>query len=303
MNGKYGFGIVRKGYDPEAVDAYIDELISRMKAMQEQNGALLSKYSEAQDMIRRYSETEKGLRRSIADSKRAAAEMLGDARNRSNSLVDTARVECNRIADELDRQIDEKFKVIDNIKANVSEFKKQLFELYSQHIEMVEELGETAERFEYVPDFEPLATAINDFEEHSVIEEPQIPEFPQMSEESFFAGAEIPQEEEAVNMTFGFEEPEEAPVEAVEEPIAEETAEELYFEEAEIEAAPEEMEIAEELAADFAEFEETEAPEEAEAVEETFEEAETEEDEMFTQDKEKEDLFNFLKDFVNGSEE
>lgn len=289
MNGKYGFGQMRKGYNPEEVDAYIDELISRMKALQEQNGALLSKLAEAQDMIRRYSDTEKNLRRSIADSKRAAAEMLGDARNRSNTLVDTARTECNRIADELDRQIDEKFRVIDNIKANVAAFKKQLFELYSEHIEMVETLGETANSFEYVPDFEPLANAINDFEEHSYIEEPQIPEFPECPEESFFEGADLPEVDDAVNMTFGFEEPAEEV--APEAPAAE--AEEMYFEEAEAEAPAEAEEV------DFeAIFEQVNAEVEAEAAAE-----EAAEDEMFAEDKDKEELFNFLKDFVNGSEE
>jgi len=164
MDCKYGFKVVRKGYDPAEVDAYIDTQLERMTAMQEQNATLMRKLSEAQDMIRHYSATEKALRNSIAQSKRGAADMLSDARERSTNLVDTARVECNRIVDELDAKIEERYKTLDEIKANVIRFKQELFNLYSEHIEMVEVLSETAENFKYEPDFAVLSQAIDEFE-------------------------------------------------------------------------------------------------------------------------------------------
>lgn len=312
MDCKYGFKVVRKGYDPAEVDAYIDTQLERMTAMQEQNSTLMRKLSEAQDMIRHYSATEKALRNSIAQSKRGAADMLSDARERSTNLVDTARVECNRIVDELDAKIEERYKTLDEIKANVIRFKQELFNLYSEHIEMVEVLSETAENFKYEPDFTALSQAIDEFEEAAEsVEEPQVPEFPECPENSFFevaeeaAAEEIDEPAEASDLEFGFEEADEA-AEAVE-PEAEEETDDMFFE-----ISEEELKAAEAL------FDEEAVPAPAEEmveavaeeiVEETVEEAETPDadDDMFITDreeiKEKEELFNFLKDFVNGSEE
>ena len=324
MNCKYGFKISRKGYDPAEVDAYIDTQLERMTAMQEQNAALMSKLSEAQDMIRQYSATEKALRNSIAQSKRGAADMLSDARERSTNLVDTARVECNRIVDELDAKIEEKYKTLDEIKAKVVSFKQELFQLYSDHIEMVEVLSETAENFSYQPDFSILSQAIDEFEEAAEnVSEPEVPEFPEYPENSIFEVTEEAQQEETVEVAeaaaleFGFEEADQQ--EFAEEPEAEEVSEDESSDEMFFEISEEEMKAAEALFDEEAipvasDTEETEAFEEtiedvSEEIEEIVEEpgAFDDDDDMFITDKEeikeKEDLFNFLKDFVNGSEE
>ncbi len=315
MNCKYGFKIIRRGYDPAEVDAYIDTQLERMTAMQEQNAALMRKLSEAQDMIRHYSATEKALRNSIAQSKRGAADMLSDARERSTNLVDTARIECNRIVDELDAKIEEKYKTLDEIKASVIRFKQELFQLYSDHIEMVEELSETAENFSYEPDFTALSQAIDEFEEAAEnTSEPQVPEFPEYPETSLFETAEESVEEAAEEVVEEAEEIAEAE-EADESAIASEL--EFGFEEADqVEAAVQAEEVAEDASDDMF-FEISE--EELKAAEALFDEEsvpapeneaqyeEFDDDDMFITNKEeikeKEELFNFLKDFVNGSEE
>ncbi len=298
MNCKYGFKAVRKGYDPAEVDAYIDEQLSRMVAMQEQNAALMRKLSEAQDMIRHYSATEKALRKSIAESKRGAADLLSDARERSTDLVDTAREECNRIVDELDAKIEERYKTLDEIKANVSRFKGELFRLYSDHIEMIETLSETAENFTYQPDFTVLSNAIDAFEESAAaVEEPEVPNFPQCPEESFFETVEEPAAEESAEAS-----------ENVSDEDADETADEnsmanmdFGFEDVdgfpEAESEPGEADVGDEEDMFF----------EADGDADVEEKADEEDDDMFFKSKEdvkeKEELFNFLKDFVNGSEE
>ena len=325
MNCKYGFKIAKKGYDPAEVDAYIDEQLSRMTAMQEQNIALMSRLAEAQDMIRNYSATEKALRKSIAESKKGAADLISDARERSTNLVDTAREECNRIVDELDAKIDERYKTLDEIKNNVIRFKQELFQLYSDHIEMVEELSNTAENFTYEPDFTALSEAIDAFEESAAaVEEPQVPNFPQCPEDGFFE--ETPEQ----NVHEAAEEIEEAPVvieEAIEEPdnnvvVIAPSEQEFGFEEADIAVemeavTPDDDAVSEDEFEDmYFAVDEVSSEDEIENIPD-FEEIVAaadesaaqvdDDDDMFFKSredvKEKEDLFNFLKDFVNGSEE
>ncbi len=302
MKCKYGFKIVRKGYDPSEVDAYIEAQLQRMSEMHEQNTTLMRRLSEAQDMIRRYSATEKSLRASIAQSKRGAADLISDARDRSTDLVDTARKECNRIVDELDAKIEEKYKSIDEIKASVFNFKQELFQLYSDHIEMVESLSEAVSEFKYTPDFEALSQAIDSFEEAaSAVEEPDMPEFPEVPEESFFAE----EEEEIALEDVSEEELAEAEAELALEEDAAETEVEVEVEIGDDEDDDMFFDISEE------EMKAAEALFDEEAVPASCEEdplAETSDD-MFIVEKvkdevkEKEELFNFLKDFVNGSEE
>lgn len=185
----YDFPIVKKGYSPEEVDALVEELSSRVSYLQEQNFKLQAKLAEAQDMIDRYSETEKDLRVSIADSKRAAAEMLSDARDRSAALIDASRSESCKIIDELDSQIADRYKTIENIKNNVVSFKNKLFDLYAAHIEDIEAFASLAENFSYNPDFTQLSLAIDKFEEAGEPQMPEVPEFPDVPEESFFEDA------------------------------------------------------------------------------------------------------------------
>ncbi len=312
MSAKYGFKISRKGYDPAEVDAYIDEQLARMTEMQEQNSMLLRKLAEAQDMIRHYSETEKHLRESIAQSKRGAADMLSDARSRSTALVDTAREECNKIVDELDAEIEARYKTLDDIKSTVVSFKNELFRLYSQHIETIEVLSETAENFTYEPDFTALSDAIDEFEEGAAEadREAEVPEFPEVPEEGFFADEEEELEEEEADLSqldFGFEEADEEDSEGEEESDEASEDDEMFFDPAEAVAEEEtEEEEYEEYEEELVDEGEADGEDSDEEDEDASEDSGDDDDMFFTSEdehKDKEDLFNFLKDFVNGSEE
>lgn len=352
MNCKYGFKEARKGYDPQEVDAYIDEQLARMTAMQKQNEILMRKLQKAEDKLSTLSEKEQSLRNSIAESKRGAAAMLSDARTRSNTLIDSARQECNKIVDELDAEIESRYKTIEDMRGAVSAFKSELFRLYSDHIENIEALAAAAEGFTYEPDFTALSEAIDEFEESGDVAPAQIPDFPEITEETVAAELEMDDEDieepELSQLEFGFDEPEETefepdaseeetllfydpaettqlpedePVFAAEKPEREEKEPEAMNEDDELFSFPEEetsdgeeldFVTEEEMFAFLDETDEDKAEAEETEQEEIFafpeEEAEVDpDDDMFITDKDehkdKEDLFNFLKDFVNGTEE
>ncbi len=257
MDCKYGFKEARRGYDPSEVDAYIDEQLARMTAMQKQNAVLMRKLQEAEEKIRKYTSTEDALKRSIAESKRGAAAMIGDARARSTALVNTAREECNKIVDALDAEIEDRYKTIEDMKATVASFKNELFKLYSEHIEDIEALSEASENFVYEPDFTALSDAIDVFEEGAEPAPAETPQFPEIPEESFFESEEIVSEEEEIEdpedvveepelsqMEFGFDEPSEEEIaEEAPEAAAEEDDAQLFFDLEDLEEiSPEEIE-------------------------------------------------------------
>lgn len=182
------FSIIRKGYDPEEVDEYIDELESKLSYYRARNAELDQKLETARRLIKRFSASENDLRQNIADSKRAAAVMISETKDRCDTLLDKTRESCGEIISDLDMRVAEKMNTVDVMKASVAAFKDELFNLYSSHIELIESLAKSAEEFTYEPDYTPVSDAVEDFEAPG---EPRAdaPVFEDYPEESIFEEA------------------------------------------------------------------------------------------------------------------
>lgn len=182
------FSIIRKGYDPEEVDEYIDELESKLSYYRTRNAELDQKLETARRLIKRFSASENDLRQNIADSKRAAAVMISETKDRCDTLLDKTRESCGEIISDLDMRVAEKMNTVDVMKASVAAFKDELFNLYSSHIELIESLAKSAEEFTYEPDYTPVSDAVEDFEAPG---EPRAdaPVFEDYPEESIFEEA------------------------------------------------------------------------------------------------------------------
>lgn len=185
METEYSFTLVKKGYDPDEVAAYIEDLQRKCQRLQSRNSELEQKLDTSRRLIRRFTDMENGLRQNIADSKRAAAAMLSDTKKRSDELLDSARESCGEIISDLDMQIAGRMNTIDTMKAAVASFKDQLFDLYSSHIGLIETISEGAENFTYEPDYTRVAEAVENFEAPGE-PEAQMPEFEEYPEESIF---------------------------------------------------------------------------------------------------------------------
>ncbi len=158
------FSIIRKGYNPEEVDEYIDELESKLSYYRTRNAELDQKLETARRLIKRFSASENDLRQNIADSKRAAAVMISETKDRCDTLLDKTRESCGEIISDLDMRVAEKLNTVDVMKASVAAFKDELFNLYSSHISLIESLAKSAEEFTYEPDYTPVSDAVEDFE-------------------------------------------------------------------------------------------------------------------------------------------
>lgn len=286
------FSIEKKGYNIEEVDRYVEDLEVKVARLQSQNTELEQKLATAKRLIRRFSDTENALKQNIADSKRAAAYMISDAHERSEELLDNARESCGVIISELDTQIAERMNTVDRMKAEVNAFKDELFKLYSSHIELIDTIADTAESFEYVPDYSEIAAVVDEFEEggNVQIDAPKFVEYP---EESIFAEMTEPE----VENTDGF---------VIDSVIKEEPEEDHSFEKEVTDEATDdtnqlvldssvdtfEEKAEEELTFDF--FGETDAVIDDAEDGITFDEV---------LDEDKTDYFKFLEEFANSDED
>ncbi len=183
------FPIVKKGYDPEAVDVYIENLSEKNQFFQGRIMELEKRISLAEDLIESFSKAEDDLRQNIADSKKAAASMILDAKQRAAVLLDDARAECGKIVSQLDRVVANRMQVLDVLKNQATSFKDQLFALYGSHIEMIESIASAVESTPFEPDYSGIAEAVNTFEQAGE-PEADAPAFTEYPEDSIFPKVE-----------------------------------------------------------------------------------------------------------------
>ena len=190
------FPMVKKGYDPEAVDVYIENLSEKNQFLQGRIVELEKRIRLAEDLVESFSKAEDELRQNIADSKKAAASMILDAKQRATELLDEARAECGKIVAGLDGEVANRMQVLDVMKSQVTAFKDQLFQLYGSHIEMIESIAGAAQSLTYEPDYSGIADAVNTFEEAGE-PEADVPTFTEYPEDGIFPKVEeVPAEEE-----------------------------------------------------------------------------------------------------------
>lgn len=224
------FPIVRKGYDPEAVDIYIENLRGKNQDLQNRIEKLEERIRTAEDLIETFSKAEDNLRQDIADSKKAAASMILDAKQRAATLLDKARGECGRIVANLEGEVADRMRVLDGMKAQVTAFKDQLFQLYGSHIEMIESIANAAQSLTYEPDYSGVAEAVNAFEEAG---EPagEVPAFTEYPAEGIFPKKEeaAPAAEESIPAQEKAAEPESSEEDDFFAPAGEDTAGEVVY--------------------------------------------------------------------------
>ena len=190
------FPIVKKGYDPHTVDANISELTAENQFLRGRIVELEKRIQLSDELMANFTRAEDGLRQSIADSKKAAAAMILDAKARSAALLDDARAECGRIVSDLDRAIAGRTQILEAMRSQISQFKAQLFDLYSQHIALMESITELSEQYTpAAPDYTGIAEAVDAFENPGA-PSAEVPSFETYPEESIFPAPDSPEDAE-----------------------------------------------------------------------------------------------------------
>ena len=191
------FPLVKKGYDPEAVDVYIENLGAKNQFLQGRIVELEKRIRLAEDLIESLSKAEDELRQNIADSKKAAASMILNAKERASALLDEARAECGKIVSQMDDEVANRMQVIEVMRTQAADFKDQLFNLYSGHIEMIETIANASQSPTAEPDYSSLADAVNTFEEAGE-PEAEVPVFTEYPQNSIFPKKEEPKDKDVM---------------------------------------------------------------------------------------------------------
>ena len=153
------------GYRPEDVDNFIDEVVESFTALAKENQLYKSKATELAaknaemreklvvlaEKVETYREDEDGIKdallsaqrlgaASIKEAKKKADAILADATAKANELIDGAKIKSAEIISACDAKITAKEKELDSLKAAVTSFRASLYDMYREHLSIIEKL-------------------------------------------------------------------------------------------------------------------------------------------------------------------
>lgn len=160
------------GYNSDDVDQFIDEVLETVTALAKENAdaksrttdtssriaELTAKNTELQEKlsilaekIESYRADEDGIKEallsaqrlgnaSIREAKAKAETIIADANAKAESILAEARMKSQNLVESYQSQINEKEKELDAMKREVASFRSSLYEMYREHIAIIEKL-------------------------------------------------------------------------------------------------------------------------------------------------------------------
>lgn len=135
-----------RGYSTSEVDDYVDFLIEKYTELDRKNDELERKLAVATNHLNDYKARENQLREMKKEAQRISASMIAGAEAKSGRMMNEAEVYCKSVMTDLDEKIAEKRAIIDKLTSLAEGFKEKLFEMYSEHISMLESASAVSDR-------------------------------------------------------------------------------------------------------------------------------------------------------------
>ncbi len=131
-----------RGYNPVEVDEYIDFLIEKYTELYRENDELEHKLKIAAARLDELKNDEEYIRSTLVDAKRAANKIKADAEERAEEIVRSAKASCNTILSDFNDKIEYGRETLAELQRDAFDLKRELFERYSAHIQIIEKLTE-----------------------------------------------------------------------------------------------------------------------------------------------------------------
>ncbi len=144
------FSRTLRGYDPEEVNAFLDQIINQVEKMvveiKEKDvkinelNALVDENMRLKEKIEQYERLEGTLNRAIFMAQKTSDQIKVTARQESEIIIEDAKNNANRIVNEALLRSDKIEMESTLLKRNINIFKRKLRSIIEQQLEMVEDI-------------------------------------------------------------------------------------------------------------------------------------------------------------------
>lgn len=153
------------GYKQEDVDEYLNEIASEYSKLQKENEEINKKLQILADKVREYRQDEEAVKdallmaqkeghRAITDAKIKADEILNRAKIEAEKIINDSTIDSKNAREEIIMQLKAEQKNLLKVQKYASDFKKDLFDMYKEHLEIISSMPELEDDEDYEDDYE-----------------------------------------------------------------------------------------------------------------------------------------------------
>lgn len=147
------FEKVSFGYNQEDVDDYLNRVAAEFGQLERENAEINKKLQILADKVREYRQDEEAVKEALLDAKKVGHRTIVDAKRKSDEIISEATIQAEKIVNDavteaedevnaLRVDIETEEKNLAKIQKIVSDFKKELFDMYKNHLELISSMPE-----------------------------------------------------------------------------------------------------------------------------------------------------------------
>lgn len=134
-----------RGYNPEDVDKFIDEVIATLEQNKKEKIDLVKKLDILAKRIEQYRKDEENVRGALINAEKVKGSAVKEAEQKVSDLLVEAKAEAKRIIYDANASVVEQKNNYLKLQADAVVLREQLLATYNNHIKMLEDLPTSAD--------------------------------------------------------------------------------------------------------------------------------------------------------------
>ena len=130
------------GYNVDEVDEFLDELTADYEKLYKENKSLKENTEELHNDVGQYRDIESTLQNTLVIAQKTADDIQNVAKQQAEQIIKDAEYQAKTSVEELNRQIIDKQKEIDELKKQFSVYKDKMESLLISQLELLKDMKE-----------------------------------------------------------------------------------------------------------------------------------------------------------------
>ena len=171
------FEKVMRGYRPEDVESFMENIADEFEALEKEKKDLEEKLYLLAEKVEQYKAEEESIKTTLINAQRLGESIVSDARVKADNVIREATIKKNDIISSAYNEIEGTEEVLNKLRREVSDFKRNILSLYKTHIESLSNLPEenTEEvavvEEEKEPEVQPVEQVVEEVVQETVLVE------------------------------------------------------------------------------------------------------------------------------------
>ncbi|MDD6279528.1 MAG: DivIVA domain-containing protein [Oscillospiraceae bacterium] len=144
------------GYKQEEIDEFFAQLEAELDEMERERAETNNKIQILADKVREYMKDEDALKDALLGAQKQGHQVIAEAQEKADKIIADAQAKADELVDEATRQHEEAMEhnraeiakekeALIVAQQQVADFKKSLFDMYKNHLELISSMPETYE--------------------------------------------------------------------------------------------------------------------------------------------------------------